>query len=197
METESIVLDRGQARALYRKYREHQHYSTPIDWEIQRTYQAIAQGRMVIRALDSIKMAGLGEDGLPKLAIVRADAAECFLEYRHDGSAIFATRQDAVWRHYSRQFIALPPGSLPPLPAGNRGRLTGRAIAPLIPIDLRPKRGLENYHLLWEAEWRPLPPVDPMLLRRVGEADLWIVLAAWDLTEVERAALAARIIHVS
>lgn len=32
MQTQQIVVDRAEARALYRKYREHQHYSTPIDW---------------------------------------------------------------------------------------------------------------------------------------------------------------------
>jgi hypothetical protein len=58
---------------------------------------------------------------------------------------------------------------------------------------VRPRRGLENYNVLWEAVWQPAPPVDPMLLRRIGEADLWVVVAAWELTEVERAALAARI----
>ena len=64
---------------------------------------------------------------------------------------------------------------------------------PLVPIDLRPKRGLANYHILWEAIWQNVPPVDPLLLRRVGPGDLWIVVAAWDLTEVEQAALAARV----
>jgi len=63
---------------------------------------------------------------------------------------------------------------------------------PLIPVHLRPKRGLANYHILWEAEWRRLPPVDPLLIRRLGKGDLWVVVAAWDLTEVERAAIAAR-----
>ena len=38
MRTETMVVDRAEARALYRKYREHQHYAQPIDWEIQRTY---------------------------------------------------------------------------------------------------------------------------------------------------------------
>jgi hypothetical protein len=33
MQTENIVLGRCEARALYRKYREHQHYAKPIDWE--------------------------------------------------------------------------------------------------------------------------------------------------------------------
>ena len=62
-----------------------------------------------------------------------------------------------------------------------------------MPIHLRPKRGLANYHVLWEAEWTPSPPRDPFLLRRIGKADLWLVVAQWDLTEVERAALATRV----
>jgi hypothetical protein len=64
---------------------------------------------------------------------------------------------------------------------------------PLIPAHLRPQRGLANYHILWEAEWEPLPPRDPYLLRRIGKADLWLVVAHWDLTEVERAALSTRV----
>ena len=66
-------------------------------------------------------------------------------------------------------------------------------MVPLIPLPLRPKRGLENYHVLWEAEWTGKVPFDPMLLRRIGRADLWLVVAGWDLTEVERAALATRL----
>jgi hypothetical protein len=68
----------------------------------------------------------------------------------------------------------------------------GEAIVPIVPVYLRPKRGLANYHVLWEAEWRRIPPHDPMLLRRIG-GDMWLVVAQWDLTEVERAALATRI----
>ncbi len=64
---------------------------------------------------------------------------------------------------------------------------------PIVPINLRPKRGLANYHILWEAEWHNVVPVDPLLLRRLGKGDLWLVVAAWDLTEVEQAALTARI----
>lgn len=36
-------------------------------------------------------------------------------------------------------------------------------------------------------------PKDPYLLRRIGKGDMWLVVAAWDLTEVERAALATRL----
>jgi hypothetical protein len=195
MQTENIVVDRAEARALYRKYREHQHYAKPIDWEIQRTYQVIAQGKLVIRALDSIVKAGVGEDGYPKLAIVRADAQTCHLEQRRDGSARFAAERWINGNTARTKYIDFPAGAFPPPPEdGQRWSWERReATVPLVPIHLRPKRGLENYHVLWEAIWRPAPPVDPMLLRRIGEADLWVVLAAWDLTEVEQAALAARI----
>lgn len=42
-------------------------------------------------------------------------------------------------------------------------------------------------------QWQRVPPRDPFLLRRIGKADLWLVVAMWDLTEVERAALATRL----
>jgi hypothetical protein len=43
------------------------------------------------------------------------------------------------------------------------------------------------------TEWRKVVPKDPYLLRRIGDGDMWVVVAHWDLTEVERAALAHRL----
>lgn len=191
METEQIVLDRGKARELWRDYRKHQHWSAPIDREVMHTYQAIAQGKVVIKALESIRAAGLGEDKLPKLAIVEADAEFCWLDPKADGGARFVGKEKnlSAWRG-TRSRIDFPAGSFPGI-ATQRWR--PRAIVPQIPLPLRPKRGLANYHILWEAEWSMVPPVDPMLLRRVGLTDMWIVCAAWDLTEIERAALAVRV----
>jgi hypothetical protein len=192
METQQIIVDREQARALFRKYRAHQHYSRPIDKEIGLTYQRIAQGKVVIQALASVIAAGVNEQNLPKLAICRADATTCFYEWFRDGGARFAKDQ-WVKANHRKSYIDFPPGSFPQPVQTNRTWSRAQAIVPLIPIDIRPRRGLENYHVLWEAVWQPAPPVDPMLLRRIGEADLWVVVAAWELTEVERAALAARI----
>ena len=191
METQRIVVDRDEARALFRKYREHRHWSEPIDQEIQRTYQLIARGEIIIKALESVVKAGLGEDGHPKLAIVRADATTCFLEYRHDGGVRMGMDSWPQENH-RRRYIDFPPGSFPAAPT-RKGWARAQAIVPLVPIDLRPRRGIENYHILFEAIWAPLPPADPMLLRRIGEADLWVVVAAWELTEIERAVLAARV----
>jgi hypothetical protein len=192
MQVQQIGLDPRHARDLYREYKKHQHYSQPIDWEIQRTYQLIAQGRMVIRALESVKAAGVNEAGLPKLAICRAGAQECFLEYWADGRVRFTPRERGHWGDATLQDIELPAGSFPVV-RHHLGWGLLRAMLPLIPIHLRPRRGVENYHILWEAEWERIPPRDPMLLRRIGKADLWLVVAAWDLTDVEMAALAARV----
>src|SRR5215831_3353043 len=89
MHTELIQVDRGEAAKLFRKYREHAAYSAPIDWEIQRAYQLIAQGKMIIRALESIKQAGLNREFLPRLAIAPATAKTCFMWRTRDGSVVY------------------------------------------------------------------------------------------------------------
>lgn len=190
METLGIDMDVKQAKELYQSYKAHQHYSEPIDWEVQRTYQLIAQGKVIIKALESIRNAGTGDDNLPRLAIVRADAHQCHLEYHHDGSATMSFK-DSRWSERAgiRQRVDFGANSFPRIRQG----VHAEALAPMIPLHLRPKRGLENYHILFEAEWRRVVPKDPMLLRRIGKGDLWLVCAHWDLTEVERAALTARI----
>jgi hypothetical protein len=187
MQAQTIMLDRDEARKLYLKYRTHQHYQKPVDQEIAKTYRLISQGRVVIKALASVVEAGLGADGLPKLAIVRADATNCWLELHQTGYAQFASKQ-WIRSTETRCRIEFPAGSFKGVP---RMR-SAKAIVPLIPVDIRPKRGLENYHVLWEADWQDVP-VDPMLIRRIGKADLWMVLGAWDLTEVERAVLSGRL----
>lgn len=192
MNVEKFTMDRSQARELFKEYRKHQNYSAPIDREIQRVYQLIAQGRMMIQALASIKAAGLNTQEFPKLAIVRADAKECWFQNSRDGSAVFSMANAWNADHHHRRRIAMPAGTF----AFTRERWhsqVGRAIVPLIPVHLRPKRAMANYHILWEAEWTCVVPRDPMLLRRIGKGDMWLVLAAWDLTEVERVALASRL----
>lgn len=192
METANIVLDRVKARELWNNYRKHQHWSEPIDRDVMATYHAIARGKLVIKALESIRTAGLNEQGLPKLAIVRADSRWCWFDGQDNGAGTFASSDMVLrsWRDnaYPRQRVNFPAGSFPGMK-----RKRAKAITPQVPLPLRPKRALASYHVLFEAEWTLAPPVDPILLRRVGKADLWVVCAAWELTEVERAALAARL----
>lgn len=193
METQAIHIKPAEARELYRKYKEHVHDSSPIDNEIRRAYQLMAQGKMVIKALESIAVAGLGEDGWPKLAIARASAETCFCTIRTEGSCTMTDSDGHFWRRSNaspKRWFDWPKGTFQNVPHRHH---KAEAIVPIIPINLRPKRGLENYHILWEAEWSKAVPVDPFLLRRIGKGDMWAVLAMWDLTEVERAALTARL----
>lgn len=198
MDTQNIVMPRSEARELYRTYRKHLHYSRPIDRECMRAYQLLAQGRLVIKALESVVAAGLRLDGLPKLAICRADAVSCALRLDNDGSATMRDervppryrRQGGQWDYIqSRSVFSFPEGSFRP----EKSVWNAQALVPAPPLHLRPRRGFENYHILWEAEWTKVAPKDPYLLRRIGKADLWLVVAMWDLTEVERAALRTRL----
>lgn len=187
MQTVPLTMVRAEARALYREYKKHQHYAAPLDWEIQRTYQLIAQGRLVIRALDSIRAAGANDQGLPKLAIMRADLARCHLQVWGSGEFTFSGDR---WNHGGAALnFAFGAGMLP----RRDGFLHAEGMIPTVPLHLRPKRGLQNYHTLWEAEWRSVVPQDPMLLRRIGKSDAWLVVAHWDLTPVERAVLETRL----
>ena len=190
MDVTTLALDKAKAAELYNEYKAHRHYSTPIDDEIRKTYRAISQGKVVIQAIESIKQAGLDEKGLPKLAIASANVAECRFCGYSDGSGKFTWDPRGAWhRRDSRRVLEFPSGTF----ASNNRAVDRRARLPLIPVHLRPRQALDTYHVLWEAEWGPVPPRDPYLLRRIGKADLWLVVAAWDLTEVERAALATRV----
>lgn len=187
MHTEKIVITRKQALEQYRAYKADQHYQDKIDHAIQRTYQLIAQGRLVIKALESIRVAGANEQGLPKLAIANATFRTCRLRLRADGGATMSRNMWANPADMKNRF-EFSSGTFPV----RKDWVNAESMVPIVPIHLRPKRGLENYHILYEAEWRRVVPRDPMLLRRIT-GDIWLVVAAWDLTEVERAALATRL----
>jgi hypothetical protein len=178
--------------ALHRKaYLKNLHYSTPADADILRTYRHIAKGGLVIKALESIATAGVDEMGLPKLAISRADQKLCHLSMHGNGGATMSPggrRRNG--RRVQSSWFDFPAKTFPEKAAWR----SAEAIVPLIPLSLRPKRALEGYHILFEAEWTKAPPVDPFLLKRLSDkADLWLVMEAWDLTEVERSVLAGRL----
>jgi hypothetical protein len=200
MHTEKIVVDRAEAAVLFRKYKEHAAYSDPIDWEIQRTYDLLAKGKVIIRALESIKQAGLNREFLPKLALAPATAEYCYLTRWSTGQIEMTPhgRDSRAKRHthyFPADTFSFPAESFPMNYTGKQrsGRSDHKALLPIIPIHLRPKRGIANYHVLFEAEWTRTPPRDPYLLRRIGKADLWLVVASWELTEVEMAALSTRV----
>jgi len=186
MKVERLRMDPEKARELWRKYQAHVAGQTKADQEIAAVYKRLAQGRTVIRALESIRAAGASEEGYPRLAIARADERQ--IECR-------VSPHLNVWKFEPRGYarspsrvleVARPEGAAVP----NEWKSLQTDV-PLIPVNLRPKHSLAGYHILFEADWREYP-IDPYLLRRFG-ADAWLVVAAWDLTTVERAVMANRI----
>ena len=191
MKVEALTqINRDQARELWQKYQSHVHRQTSADAEIAAIYKRIAQGKTVIRALESIRAAGLNAEGLPKLAIAPAHLQECWFRPASN-RCVFGKRSP---RTNERAAVVRMdwPGLTRPKDPTDRWRYEWCATVPIIPVHLRPKRGLQNYHILWEAEWTKRYPVDPFLLRRFG-GDAWLVVAAWDLTEVERAVMSSRL----
>jgi hypothetical protein len=188
-----LTIDKNTAREAWRSYLKAKHYSTPIDEEIARCYKMLAQGKLVIKALESIRTAGCDDNGLPKLAIARADAKEVHLQMWSEGSATMSSvtgrgRQRLLGRAFNNHFT-FESGTF-----GRRDRWRNAdALVPIVPINERPKRALQNFHVLFEAEWRKAVPIDPFLLKRLGKSDMWVVCAMWDLSEIERTALAARL----
>lgn len=189
MEVEKIIVDKIEARKLYREYKEHQQFQTPEDREIQKAYKLIAAGRVIIRAVESVRAAGVGADGFPKLALCRADSRACRVEMYASGECrMYADYPGWHAPRADSKRVMMPPGTFPP----RTSHANARGVLPLIPVHLRPRTALEAYHILWEAEWSRVVPRDPYLLRQLS-GDMWLVVAAWDLTEVERAAMASRV----
>lgn len=185
MHVEALKVDREVARQAYLKYRLHRDYMTAADKEIAAIYRRIAKGETVIRAFESIRNAGVDLQGRPKLAIARADQTLCYL---HSFS-------DAVWFDNSRwgyRRVRKDIRLRVEWPGFKNSSAVHEARVPLIPVHLRPKTGLAQYHILWEAEWSKTYPRDPYLLKRFG-GDAWLVVAAWDLTDIERAVMQERL----
>jgi hypothetical protein len=197
MDVHSVTMDAEAAAKAFREYRAaFMAERNRVDGELMRGYKALAEGKTLVSLREAIQRGGVDELGRPKLAIARADESQVAMEIRRNGSVIYRPtfRTQADDRRFD--FAA---GTLPEPPITSSADAWQQPWAnnwwarlPFIPPLYRPPLALPNYHLLWEAEWRRgTGPQrrDPMLLRRIG-GDLFAVVAAWDLTEVEKLVLA-------
>jgi hypothetical protein len=193
---ETLDIPEAEARAKLDEYTaDLRGERTAEDEAIAAGYRAAARGLPVISLPRTIAAGGFHPNGLPRLAVIGAEATECYA--RWDGSSVvYADRDDRmanrgalVGAHSVR--VPLAGDDLPE--RHMRWRSAGTALVPLIPPHLRPKpRRLRHCHILWEvAEWRLVAPHDPALLRHI-RGDLWAVLSTWDLTDLERMVLSQR-----
>lgn len=207
MTIQTITMPRAEAREKFLEYRRavrsrHQQE----DDAIMRGYRALSQGHALIDLPTVLKRGGLDHRHVPRLAICRADKPMVYGRWLWSNRAgnvhlhnqfRFSFGVESPWWRATTNYMTFT-DLFPPLRReSNAPALTSwQAIVPSIPPALRPKAALSNYHILWEAEWSevktpPNAPYDPYLIRRLG-GSLWVVLAQWDLTELERAVIAER-----
>lgn len=196
MDLATLDIDVEQAKAGLDEYAGALRAERSVEDEaIAAAYRAASRGLPLISLSVAIFTGGFFDNGLPRIAICRADATMCSVERWWSDRGLtyydeYATTRPVtalVGAHHTSVHTST-------MPAIN-GRYTRRAstVVPPVPPRCRPKRArLARHHVLWEVEaWDPTPPRDPALLRHI-RGDLWAVLATWDLTDVERAVLAQR-----
>lgn len=188
MQVATIKVDKQQAIAAYREYRQAVAANPNKEDRIcMMGYRALSQGKAIIDVREAIRAAGLDENGCPRLCIGRADWRGVDLAW-----STGTVRFNPLPRSWDREieFPNLFPGQDIGKAKNRRGSYAWCSQTPFIPPRIRPSGDLHDYFILWEAAWEQVTR-DPYLLKRLG-GNLYVVLAAWDLTELERAVIAAR-----
>lgn len=200
MELQSIEVSWKDARETLRQYGSIlKAKRTEEDIAILKSTKAILSGKMVIRLADAVRNGGVDNRGLPRIAIARAD--DRFVKVRSRGNSCDMTgtsrRGEYVpdYHHKRGSWDQRKTSSKPRafdfrLDGKFQDRCEAEACVPSIPPAFRPSpSSYDNYYILFEAEWDVSPPVDPALLAPLGSG-LYVVVAVWNLTEVEQAVLA-------
>lgn len=174
METALIEMSPRHARTEAERYARCSNL-TDRDKAILRAYRSIAHGGRILDLHATVEKGGAHDSGVPKLAVVRANATRVDLQLM-PGLMRFQSDKG----HWKTRTLEMPN-----FWRGQSGNVW--AEPPHIPPYLRPADPGE-YFLLWEATWRARPKGDPILLKHVGK-NLYRVVAAWDLTPVEASIL--------
>jgi len=217
IEDRVITMDVEEAREQLEAYRAELDRRADAEYEAIATgLEELIEGRRLVDVRNAIVAGGFHEDGRPRIAIARADRKQVrcnwntrgrILTLRTDGRSGQASPrarpsmshtitlhdgEHPEWKHW-RDADNWPHSNIPG---------TGYALVPIIPPAVRREAGVaasrdREHHVLFEVEaWsdtplRAEPDRDPYLLRHLG-GDLYVILAAWDLTPLERAVMTWR-----
>ncbi len=219
MKVEQLEIPKEQAIEEYEAYKEalkkpifeHEQYLQ----DLKKIYGHMKHGRSIIDLWAAMKQAGIRASGNPKLAICRAHAKKCRFKKIKGGSGVFYYEREKFRNSWDQwiQDINIPSGTFAHWEETTDKRTWNdngvvksyevkeikeqdvETIVPIIPAKfLNALRGsLKNYHILWEVKkWKPVPPIDPILLRQLTP-NMFVVLATWDLTKLERAVIKGRL----
>ncbi len=188
MNVPTIEVSKQEALIKIEDYKSlNQSQKTREDERLLSLYKAVSNGARVINVANAFKLTGLNEKGQPKLAISRADFKDVWFHPRRalNGFSGTATGAFSPDRWFKSQNTAMGFG----LPANtfDNEKLVGGSIhsrVPHIPPGIRPTIHLRNFHILFEVQNWKVYPVDPFLMRRI-EGNLFIIVAEWELSELE------------
>lgn len=173
------------------------------DEMLKEAYRELSRFQTVINIHTAISRTGLNDKRLPKLAVCRADAERCFIRAENVkgqrvlrfgmGPNFYRAKADTVVN------VSIPESMYRPLDNWSWRREqkfpqldSVSARVPVVPPEHRPaNEDLKDYFILWEAVWDHTAPIDPFLLKQVNE-NFYVVVAQWDLSELERTLLEAR-----
>jgi len=166
------------------------------DEALLRAYRAAQKGHRIMDVVQAFRDTALNDQGQPKLAIARAHwetvhfhPRETFARYGWPKGAGGFSESNS-WNCQAKQWNFVVPEATFADDVLTKKRLSSPV--PHIPPALRPDAKLEAHHILFEVESWDEYPADPFLLKRIS-GSLFVVLAEWDLSELERGILASLI----
>ena len=164
MNTEFISMNPTVARQAWQAYRaaiKLRH--TKEDEILMRGYKHLAQDKKILDLFEVMKKAGVDSLDRPQLAIARASWEKCWL-YKSAGAVTFSKNR------FTRSNVIHNRVDLPDAVLSHSGGAIYNLFArvPMIPPQFKPFGSLDNYHILWDAQWEQETPSDPILLRHLG-----------------------------
>jgi len=197
MQVEAFSEIKSIASEKWKEYRQavKVNKNIPAYKELARAYNHLKNGKKIIDIFKVIQKAGVTENFHPKLAIVKADSKKVRCFYNRDGKVTFVAHKENIgwskeWRPIASDVML--DKCLPARPNNSEWTIQLEAPVPLIPPKAIPDKLTDDYYILWEVdEWRMIPPTDPYLLKRITKT-LFVVVAAWNLTDLEKSVMAGR-----
>lgn len=194
----SMTETKDKARQLWHEYNKAVKLHKELVYQdLKKIYFQVYKGNKVIDIGKVIAKGGVHENFHPRLAIAKATNKKVWCRYDENGDVQF-TNQQSGWKTFACDVIlhkclpAIPKEKLPTVGQWRDSRFQLTAPVPLIPAKLRPTKLTDDYYILWEVDvWQMIPPTDPYLLRRITK-NMFVVVAGWDLTDIEKSAMAGR-----
>lgn len=204
MDIEQFAINKKEAGELWRQYRDacKENPSDKFLKDMKQVYHQLKSGKKIVDISVVFQRSGLTFNGEPRLAIALASEKKVICNYHQSGTVIFINpshqRQRYSWNLSETAVDVVIKNIFPQIPDANEklhgsNHLQLETMVPRIPGSIRPKGDLGKYYVLWEVEqWKIVPPRDPYLLRRIND-NIFVVLAGWKLSELERSVMKGRV----